>query len=36
MFLIVGTENFDPAVAGPAGPTPTPLIGLVFHKAYGY
>ena len=25
IFLIVGSGNFGPAVAGPAGPVPTPL-----------
>ena len=25
IFLIVGSVNFGPAVAGPAGPVPTPL-----------
>ena len=26
IFLIMGSANFGPVVAGPAGPIPTPLI----------
>ena len=31
MFLIVGSGNLGPAVAGPAEPVPTPLFHLTKH-----